>query len=289
MSTSTHRTGAWHEDHFMLALVIATAIHALVLLGVSFGISLNPTPRLADTLDVVLVKWRSEEEPDQADFLAQADQTGGGEVTERVRPTRTESAELPSTEQGRDEQQSVPAMPVPDREQREVVVQETEQAPAVEETRVEQQESDFPSAAQLMRQSQEMAPIQPEVSRDVQLKSKLPRREFISANTRQYEFASYMSAWVAKVERVGNMNYPSDLRRKKLHGDLVLTVGIQQDGSIESIDIMRSSGVEEIDRAAVHIVQLAAPYSALPDNISDRVDVLHITRTWRFETGFMSN
>ena len=95
-----------------------------------------------------------------------------------------------------------------------------------------------------------------------------------------------MSAWVAKVERVGNMNYPSDLRRKKLHGDLVLTVGINRDGSVDRIDIMRSSGVEEIDHAAVHIVQLAAPYSALPENITDQVDILHITRTWRFETGF---
>ena len=95
-----------------------------------------------------------------------------------------------------------------------------------------------------------------------------------------------MSAWVSKVERVGNLNYPSDLRRKKLHGDLVLMVGIQQNGTVESIDVMRSSGISEIDQAAIKIVRLAAPYSPLPDNITDRVDILHITRTWRFETGF---
>lgn len=270
----------------MLALVLATAVHAVAGLGISFGISLKPSPQLADTLDVVLVKWRSDEEPEEADYLAQANQQGGGEVTERVRPTQTESAELPSVEQGQDAQQSLPAMPVPDLEQREIIVQETEEAPAIEETRIEQEETELPSAAQLMRQSQEMAPMQPEISRERQWQSKLPRREFISANTRQYEFASYMSAWVAKVERVGNMNYPSELRQKKMHGDLVLTVGINVDGSIESIDIMRSSGMEELDRAAVNIVQMAAPYSALPDNITDRVDILHITRTWRFETGF---
>jgi protein TonB len=63
-------------------------------------------------------------------------------------------------------------------------------------------------------------------------------------------------------------------------------VGIHQNGTVESIDVRRSSGIEEIDQAAIHIVQMAAPYSPLPDNITDRVDILHITRTWRFETGF---
>jgi protein TonB len=95
-----------------------------------------------------------------------------------------------------------------------------------------------------------------------------------------------MSTWVSKVERVGNMNYPSELRRRKLHGDLILMVGIAKNGTVESIDVMRSSGVSEIDQAAIRIVQLAAPYSPLPHNITDRVDILHITRTWRFESGF---
>jgi hypothetical protein len=31
---------------------------------------------------------------------------------------------------------------------------------------------------------------------------------------------------------------------------------------------------------------LAAPYAPLPENIADKVDVLHITRTWRFESRF---
>jgi protein TonB len=132
----------------------------------------------------------------------------------------------------------------------------------------------------------DMASLRPELNRQREWQSKIPRREFISANTRRYEFASYMSAWVSKVERVGNLNYPSDLRQKRLHGDLVLTVGINQNGTVESIEVKRSSGIDEIDRAAIGIVQMAAPYAPLPDNITEHVDVLHITRTWRFETSF---
>jgi protein TonB len=258
----------------------------LLLLGISFGVSLKPTPRLADTLDVVLVKWRSETDPEDADYLAQASQQGGGETTEKSRPSQPVSGALPTQQEGLDSLQSEAAMPVPEQEQREIVALESQSETALEKTSVEQPDFEQPSAARLMRQSLEMASLQPELSRQRQWQSKLPRREFISANTREYEFASYMSAWVSKVERVGNMNYPMDLRRKKLHGDLVLTVGINQNGTVESVDIMRSSGIREIDQAAVDIVQLAAPYSPLPDNITNRVDILHITRTWRFETGF---
>ena len=276
----------WLEDRFMFFLVLAIAVHALIVLGVRFGITIESPPRLADTLDVVLVNWRTENEPEEADFLAQASQLGGGEAEEKARPSQPVSGDLPTPQQGPDAQQTTPAMPVPEQETREVVAVEVESIAELEQTQVEQPDTEQPSAKQLMQQSMEMASLQPELRRQEQWKSKLPRRRFISASTREYEFASYMNAWVSKVERVGNMNYPSELRQKKLHGDLVLTAGIRRNGTIESIDIMRSSGIPEIDQAAVRIVQVCAPSDPLPDNITDKVDILHITRTWRFEAGF---
>jgi protein TonB len=277
---------SWTQDRFMVFLVFAVALHALLFFGINFGVALNPVPRLADTLDVVLVQWRSEDEPEQADYLAQASQKGGGETTERTRPSEPVSGELPTPQDGQDMQQAVAQLPVPQVDLREIVAVETKDATSLQQTTLEQAETELPNAAQLMQQSMDMASLQPEISRLGQWKSRLPKREFISANTKEYEFASYMSNWVSKVERVGNLNYPTALRNKKLHGDLVLTVGIHQNGTVESIDVRRSSGIREIDQAAIHIVQMAAPYSPLPDNITDRVDILHITRTWRFETGF---
>lgn len=270
----------------MVFFVLATSLHALLFFGINFGLYLSPIPRLADTLDVVLVQWRSESEPEEADYLAQVSQVGGGETTEPTRPSEEFSGELPIPEQGRDVTQIEQQVPEVSIETREVVAVEAITDTALQATDIEQPENEVPTAAELMQQSLEMASLQPELSRERQWKSKLPRREFISANTREYEFASYMSAWVSKVERVGNLNYPTELRRKKLHGDLVLTVGIKQNGTVESIDVKRSSGVTEIDDAAVRIVRLGAPYAPLPENITDRVDILHITRTWRFESAF---
>jgi protein TonB len=280
------RNDRWIHDPFMISLVMAIGVHAAVFFGITFGISLKPLPRLADTLDVVLVQWRSESEPEQADYLAQVSQQGGGETREKSRPSEPVSGQLPSVGEGADPMQSIQQDPAAALEVREIVAIEADSETARQTTAVEQPELEQPDAAQLMQQSMNMASLKPETSREREWQSRLPRRQFISANTREYEFASYMSAWVSKVERVGNLNYPSELRRKKLHGDLILTVGINVNGTVESIQVMRSSGVSEIDRAAIDIVQLAAPYAPLPDNISDRVDILHITRTWRFESAF---
>jgi protein TonB len=276
----------WHEDHFMLFLVLALGIHAVLFIGVQFGITLNPAPRLADTLDVVLVRWRSENEPDKADFLAQSNQQGGGESSETERPSRPVSGELPIQAQGQDAQQSIQQVPLETMPEREVIAVESTQAAPFELNLMEQPDSETPSAAMLMQQSMSMASLQPQVSREQKGESKLPVRKVISANTKEYEFASYMSAWVAKVERVGNLNYPVELRQKRLHGNLVLSVGIYPDGSIESIEVKRTSGIPAVDKAAVDIVTLSAPYAPLPDNIRDKVDILHITRTWRFGSQF---
>jgi len=278
--------GDWDRDRFMVFLVLASAVHALLIFGLGFGLSLTPAPRLADTLDVVLVQWRSESEPEEADYLAQASQVGGGDTVEPTRPAETVSGALPGPQDGPDAVRAPEQAPRVTVEQREIVAVEEESADSAARSREEQPEEPLPAAAELVRQSMEMASLQPELDSERRWRSRLPRREFISANTREYEFASYMSAWVSKVERVGNLNYPTELRARKLHGDLVLTVGIRHNGTVESIDVRRSSGIPEIDQAAIRIVRLAAPYAPLPDNIAERVDILHITRTWQFESAF---
>jgi protein TonB len=91
-----------------------------------------------------------------------------------------------------------------------------------------------------------------------------------------------MEAWRAKVERIGNLNYPDEARRRSLSGKLVLDVAIRPDGSLKSVTVKRSSGHTVLDDAAVRIVRLAAPYAAFPNSFKDEIDILHIERTWRF-------
>ena len=93
-----------------------------------------------------------------------------------------------------------------------------------------------------------------------------------------------MAAWVARIERIGNLNYPDEARRQELHGQLVLTVGLNKDGTVKSIDIIQPSGHKILDDAAIRIVNLATPFNPLPTK-GDVVDELYITRTWQFLEG----
>ncbi|MCF7984887.1 MAG: energy transducer TonB [Thiohalocapsa sp.] len=109
------------------------------------------------------------------------------------------------------------------------------------------------------------------------------RRKAISTSTREYRYAAYMEAWRRKVERIGNLNYPQEAKQQGLYGNLILHVALRADGSLEGVRVVRSSGHPLLDRAAVRIVELAAPFAPFPADIRAETDVLDITRTWQFQ------
>ncbi|MEM7406661.1 MAG: TonB family protein, partial [Pseudomonadota bacterium] len=138
------------------------------------------------------------------------------------------------------------------------------------------------NASRLVSRSIAMASLSAEVDRKLNAYAQRPRSKWVSASTREVKYAAYMEAWRAKVERIGNMNYPDEARRKRLSGKLVLHAAINKDGSLKSVKIRRSSGQRVLDDAALRIVRLASPYAPFPDSFRDEIDVLHIERTWRF-------
>ncbi len=95
----------------------------------------------------------------------------------------------------------------------------------------------------------------------------------------------YLDAWQRKVEKIGNLNYPTRARQLNLSGSLSMKVAIRYDGSVVEISILESSGNKILDDAALKIVRLAAPFSPLPAEIRKTTDVLEIIRTWQFLPG----
>lgn len=158
------------------------------------------------------------------------------------------------------------------------------EAPETREKPVRKKEETppLPSATALLTNSFKIASLSAEVRRKLDAKSKRPRRKFISANTKEYKYAAYMEAWRAKVERVGNLNYPDEARKRNLSGNLILDVALNNDGSVREITVRRSSGHRILDDAAIRIVELSAPFAPFPDQIRKETDILHITRTWQF-------
>jgi periplasmic protein TonB len=272
------------SDRISTTLLFSLLLHAVVVLGITF---VAPKPGLLlPTLEVILVEAATTTRPEEADYLAQVSQEGGGESEERLRPTETVAAPIPKIDPGPmpvPQRPSAPP-PAPERVEDQIVAREAPRESVRATPQLAAPMLDQISSRELIERSMEMARLAAEIEREAQAYAKRPRRKFISANTREYEYAAYMRAWVSRVERVGNLNYPEEARSRDLHGQLVLTVAVRRDGSVESAEIIQPSGQPVLDQAALRIVQLSAPFQVLPET-EERVDVLHITRTWQFLPG----
>lgn len=279
------RPGIGPGDRLGATLALSAILFGILILGVGFA--LDEAAPVAPTLDVILTETRSDTPPEDADFLAQANNRGGGESEAPQRPREEQLAPVPKPETGMAPEEMRAQAPPPEPEPVPRLLSTTGDSPdrlPVPEDQRETRPEPLPSGQELVEQSLEMARLAAEIERRQELLAKRPRRKFVSASTREYEYAAYLRAWVAKVERVGNLNYPDEARRRGLGGQLVMTVAVRRDGSVESVLINRSSGLGVLDQAAMRIVRLAEPYPPLPET-AERVDVLHITRTWQFQNG----
>ena len=115
------------------------------------------------------------------------------------------------------------------------------------------------------------------------------RVKTISASTKDYEYRLYFEAWRQKVERIGALNYPESAKAGNL-GALRLTVSLNKEGNIKEIIINKTSGNKELDEAAIKIVRLGEPYAVFSTKMQKEVDLINITRTWKFtEDSYSSN
>ena len=237
-------------------------------------------------LEVTLVNSKSQERPVRADALAQANLDGGGDSDAKVRaesplPVPAEHKPAPDLTLA---QKRVEAL---EREAKRLMTQARKAPAPVPAPRPRPQPeaakpAETPNASDIMARSLEIARLEARISKRWNAYQERPRRRFVGARTREFRFARYIEDWRLKIERVGELNYPQAARDRRLYGSLVVTVSIKADGSLDSVDINRSSGHQVLDRAAIRIVHLAAPYAKFPPEIAKDTDILSITRTWQF-------
>lgn len=271
-------TPSQRDMRIALALMASFALHGIAL-STQFTL-VNPRhfEDLAPPMEVVLVNAKTREAPLNPDVLAQSDLAGGGNVDEERRaksplPYKTQAAE-------QSEQAALARVRQLEEQARQLLTQLKSQA-SVEAAPQAMPRREVDSA-DLMLQASEAAKLQAQISRNWEEYQKRPRREFVGANAKSYAFARYVEDWVAKVERVGNLNYPDAARRQGIYGSLRLTVSIFADGRVEKIEIDKTSGSKILDQAATRIVELAAPYAAFSREMREKADIISITRTWTF-------
>lgn len=285
ISTSYNR---YQADRMGLTVFLALAIHAIVILGVSFSMDDALKNDGTPTMEITLVSSQSKEAPKEADYLAQANQKGGGNVDKKVRPTSPFSNPNPTTENGiAPDSKMAFSPPKLKKKHHERKLMTAQQSPFARDSKEFKRkipiQTQSKQAAEMFERSREFARLHAEIEQMKQAYEHTPRQTYVTGvNAKQYRFASYIEAWRDKVERFGRLNYPEEAIRRDINGSLLLDVGVNKDGAIESMQILRSSGHKVLDKAALQIVRMAAPFPPLTPAILKDTDILHISLVWRF-------
>jgi protein TonB len=277
-------TALGKHGRMQVSFTLSVLIHLLILFGISFTLPDLSKMLAQQPLEVTLVNAKTQARPQRADALAQANLDGGGNTDTRRR-ARNPLPLPPEDKRGAELALAQKRVEQMERQAKQLMTQaksKTSVASVPDVPQSKQEEQAAPDAAEIVARGLEIARLEAQIAREWENYQQRPRRRFIGARAQEYRFASYIEGWRAKIERVGEFNYPQAARDQRIYGSLVVTVSIKSDGTLERAEINRSSGQRILDAAALRIVQLAAPYAPFPADIAKDTDVIHITRTWLF-------
>jgi len=275
------------EARVLYTCIAVSLLLHLVMLSIHFRLPAVMRQQANLALDVILVNSKTRDAPAKPEALAQANLDGGGN-TDANRRARTPLPVTAPTKPGRDLAEAQRRVAQLEAQQQQLMTQ-SKASPAkvpVEAPKPAPDRETAPAASgrDLADLALATMQLQAQIDRRVEEYQKRPRKQFIGARASEYRFAQYEEDWRMKVERFGTLNYPAEARGR-YYGSLRLTVTLRADGSVESVELDKSSGLKVLDQAAFRIVRMAAPYAAFPPEIRKDTDQLVITRTWFFGQG----
>lgn len=283
-------------ERLVTTLFFAILLHGIVILGVTFSGEEPPSER-GNTLEITLVNTRSDELPDNADYLADASQRGNGNTRDNVRPQAAmnspdanalEGAPNGNEVENRLESQDDAATPDTLEAQRrqaadkQVVTQADSAFAARTDATTPNVRHDRVLVARLMTPGNELTEPVNDANQQPQARSENLREKVVAVNTRESVYARYLDGWRRSVERMGLANYPDEARREGMEGSLVLEVALNADGTLRNLEVQRRSPYPLLDEAAVRIVRLAAPFPPFTDAMKAETDVLRFRWMWKF-------
>ncbi len=282
-------TGSENHTRFKNAFLLAFAVHAVLILTVSFQ-AITAKPYTTPQVEVTLASRPSTQAPADAHQIAQANQEGSGDDAGINQITSRNNLQTDTLSV----QQALQQAPQKQTAKQRSVVTTSATAPrsvATDKMEEEQQENTMegisPQAEQL---NLEVAGLKGELDDETRAHADQPRvRRLTAASAKQSIDAAYLLDWRRRLEAVGNQYYPEASIRYGMYGDLRMLVIIRQDGSLEDIQVLSSSGYAVLDEAAIKIVRMAAPYSPFPPELQATTDKLEIVRTWHFQENQLSS
>ncbi len=279
------------HDQLGFFVFVAFSLHLMIILGVTFASDAEryTTPQL----EVTLAQFRSRETPEDARFVAQANQAGSGTLAERAELTTRRQAEFSDNRIRELGGAPLRTEVQPQRREEAIVTTISDAINEVMRNPQEEEPEPIPATAidpEIRKLSESIASLEARLDEQQQAYAERPRVKRLTAlSARAAVDAAYLHNWRSRVEAVGNRYYPSASSRYGIYGDLRLLVAIRHDGKIENIEVLSSSGHAVLDEAAIRIVRMAAPFEPFPPELRETTDTLEIIRTWKFRKNRLSS
>ncbi|MGK0499385.1 MAG: protein TonB, partial [Oceanicoccus sp.] len=203
------------HDRLGFAFCVALALHAAFILGVSFSRQERTAP--APKLEITLAQHRSQEAPDEADFLAQSNQQGSGTLENKALITSRDVADFQDNAI-REVQQQQQANNSKPQQALQATINSLQSDRKIEqqqqqEQKIEQQNPADGDDMTIQKRSMEIASLEARLDIQQYAYARRPRiRRLTSVATKQSDDAMYLHNWRSKVEAIGNQHYPSQAK-----------------------------------------------------------------------------
>lgn len=275
------------SDRLGFSLFVAAILHAIIILGLGFGLPFARDFNTASMLEVTMVLTKTHQEPTVAEHIASENQLASGSTDQENQPSAPFAGASLNATNGIAPVPSItsssPASEFSEQHEPLVVLNEAQDNVFINDAVETPDQTSLDYQEKLSEQQLELAKLVAELRQEENDYAKRPRVNYIDTlSAKTATEATYVREWVEKVEGVGNLNYPDEVRNKHLSGTLILSVLLNHDGTVELMEVRSSAGKSLLDESAKRIVNIASPYQAFPPEMRESYDQLMITRTWLF-------
>ncbi|MCB2005734.1 MAG: energy transducer TonB [Burkholderiaceae bacterium] len=262
-----------------LALGASLAVHA-ALLTVRFVDPERFNRVFEDTpLEVILVNARTNDKPDKAQALAQANMAGGGELDRGRATTPLPASALTAIGDAIEEQTNASTQTLLEQQQM-MLAQVRTQLAAL---RPPEPLNPGATPEQITREEKRRRLIKllAEIERRIQEENARPKKRYVSPATREVPYAVYYDTMRRMIEDMGTTNFPT-FGGKKLYGELTMLITVNHDGHVLATEVVDSSGMPVLDRRAELIARSAGPFGGFTDEMRRSFDQLVLVSRFKF-------
>ncbi len=277
-------------DRLPAMLFLAALIHGILIIGVTFNPQLTDQFADAISLEVTIVADPDQQidAPDNAAYLAQANQQGGGNTAEQVRPAAPLQSAMPVDNPGHEDGTALTDATAHERAADDVIAsQNVSDHAVILDPRTEPRTVD--SRAIAMEAGSEVTlPLPQDDNASMLIHDDEPRELIVSADTRESVVAAYLDNWKRRVEAVGAAYLPELGDIGGISGSPTLMVAIEASGDLSDAVIRKTSGSTVLDLAALDILQRASPFNPFPPEIAAEYDTVRFEYKWLFAEQLIS-